>query len=358
MLSNSMSNTVEIKIQGELKFPGQALATFRQKHPEWFSPLESQGPVYRLPPRAIEGMKKPPRGQQPIVSAKEADMETAFSELCESCRAIGVWNEAWVCPSYLIRPEPLSEDMLEGLNWTRKEILAAISGVQKSDAMVYRLKGYAGWLITEPKFLHDRDKLASRWKALPAQERPYPIRRSVRIGTPPKEVRRASSELAGFQKDLNGFLDLWGLTGMSTWDLPEPQGPLLPAPVGVDSPAMPKHGLHLVLPIHYPLTGTDDLLKQIRQQQVELARELGLDTSMAGLPHHEAYGQMLEVHLLELTIRSRYGKPRRPGLVTVMEAAIAETLCRSVDQVKKLRKAISACRSGKRSSVSWLRSRD
>ncbi len=122
---------------------------------------------------------------------------------------------------------------------------------------------------------------------------------------------------------------------------------------------MPKHGLHLVLPIHYPLTGTDDLLRQIRQQQVDQARHLGLDTSLAGLPHYEVYAQMLEIHLLELTIRFRYGKPgRRRGLVTVMEAVMSETLHRSVDQVRKLRKGISACRAGKRSSVPWLRTRD
>ncbi|MEI8376275.1 MAG: hypothetical protein WCJ35_25935 [Planctomycetota bacterium] len=122
---------------------------------------------------------------------------------------------------------------------------------------------------------------------------------------------------------------------------------------------MPKNGLHIVLPIHYPLTGTDDLLREIRQQQVCLARELGVDTSMAGLAHYEAYGQMLKVHLLESAIRSRYRKPgRRKGFVTVMEAVMAETLHRSVDQIQRLRKAISACRAGKRLSVRWLRTRD
>lgn len=194
---------------------------------------------------------------------------------------------------------------------------------------------------------------------MPADERPYPIARSVRLPVPPREAQPARRTVAEFQQDLNEFLDLWGLMGMLTWDLPQPQGPLLPAPVTADSPAMPKHGLHIVLPLHYPLTGTDDLLRQIRQQQVYLARDLGVDTSMAGLPHYEAYGQMLEVHLLELAIRSRYGKPgQRRGLVTVMEAVMAETLKRSVDQVQKLRKAISACRAGKRASVRWLRTRD
>ena len=142
---------------------------------------------------------------------------------------------------------------------------------------------------------------------------------------------------------------------MLTWDLPEPQGPMLPARIPAESQAMPKHGLHLVLPVHYPLTGTDDLLRQIRQQQVYLAKEIGVDPSMAGLPHFEVYGQMLEVRLLEMTIRSRYDRPgQRQGLVTVMEHVIAETLYISVDQLQRLRKGISACRRGKRSSVKWL----
>jgi hypothetical protein len=146
---------------------------------------------------------------------------------------------------------------------------------------------------------------------------------------------------------------------MLTWDLPEPQGPLLPAPMAAHAPAMPKHGLNLVLPIHYPLTGTDDLLRQIREQQISLARELNLDISMAGLPHYEAYAQMLQVHLLEITIRSRYGKAKRQqGLVTVMERVVAETLDRSVEQIQKLRKAISTCHAGKRSFVHWLQVRD
>jgi len=68
---------------------------------------------------------------------------------------------------------------------------------------------------------------------------------------------------------------------------------------------------------------------------------------------------LLKVHLLESAIQSRYGKPgRRKGFVTVMEAVMAKMLHRSVDQIQKLRKAISACRAGKRLSVRWLRTRD
>jgi hypothetical protein len=38
-----------------------------------------------------------------------------------------------------------------------------------------------------------------------------------------------------------------------------------------------------------------------------------------------------------------------------MEGVIAETLERSVEQIKKLRKAIAACQAGKRASIGWLK---
>jgi hypothetical protein len=128
---------------------------------------------------------------------------------------------------------------------------------------------------------------------------------------------------------------------------------LLPA----NSPAIPRHGLHLVLPIHYPLTGNDDLLRRIRQEQIALARQNNLDVSLAGLPHHDVWAQMLEVEHLEQAIRSRYGQGRqRGGFVTAMESAIAAALNLQVDHIKRLRKGISACKRGQRSSVRWLRS--
>ena len=136
-----------------------SLAAFRQKYSEWLAPLESTGPVYRLPPKAIKGLKKPPVGQRPTMSDEEAGVEAAFSELCQSSKAIGVWNGDFVRPSYLIRPDPLSEDMLRGLNWTPEQIQTARSLVGKTDSIAVRLKGYVGWLVTEPAFLHGRDEL-------------------------------------------------------------------------------------------------------------------------------------------------------------------------------------------------------
>ena len=62
------------------------------------------------------------------------------------------------------------------------------------------------------------------------------------------------------------------------------------------------------------------------------AREEGLDPSMAGLPRYEVYAQMLEVDLLEVSIRSRYERPRQPrGFITVM----AHVICGGVGGIRR-----------------------
>ena len=335
------------------------LTGFRTANRGWLEAHEGSGPVYRLPRQTIVSLTRPPERRPPLLAETDCEVEMAFTQLCDASRAIGYWQSEFIMAWYWVRPDPLpsaTELRQLGLNWTRAQILQAQQLIDRTDSIAERIKGYAGWLVTDVTFIQARDDLASRWHALPPKERPYPIQRSVQIDVAPEESRQTDRRLAAFQDDMNAFLDLWGLTGMLTWDLPGPQGPMLPANLPANAPAMPRHGLHLVLPVHYPLTATDDLLSQIRQQQVALARELGIDTSMAGLPHYEVYGQMLEVDFLERTIRSRYDRPgRRRGLVTVKEHSIAETLEISMSQVQRLRKGISACRRGRRSSVRWLR---
>ena len=90
---------------------------------------------------------------------------------------------------------------------------------------------------------------------------------------------------------------------MASWELPEPQGALFPDPLPPRAPARPRQGLHLYLPIHYPLTGDDELLARILQEQRALADQVGLPRSAAGLPHHRAYATILEVLHWERAIR-------------------------------------------------------
>src|SRR5262249_38288609 len=112
---------------------------------------------------------------------------------------------------------------------------------------------------------------------------------------------------------------------------------------------------HIVLPLHYPLTNDDALLREIRRQQLLACQETGLDSSIAGLARHESYGTIFDVIHLEGSIRDRYFKRQpTPGFVTVLEVAIAVALGTTVPYVQKLRKTISAIGRGGRKQVKWL----
>jgi hypothetical protein len=326
-----------------------ALTKFRHKHPHWLEKFEIAGPVYALPPETAGALRKPSAGKPPLLTESQVETELAFFKLCQVSNALAVWNGQFIGNAYLVRPPIPPKSYLEGLNWSPAQIAVANKSFEKTDSIAERLKGYIGWLITDPDFIQKRDTLKSQWQALSEDSRPYPLARSL-------SVPQAQAEpVAVFQQGLDVFLDRFGLTRMLTWDLPEPQGPMWPALLPADAPAMPKHGLHLVLPAHYPLTGTDDILRQIQQQQTQVAKEQGLAASAAGLHHYEVYGQMFDVDLLERTIYSRYGQQKPPrGFVTVMEYSIAETLGLSIHQVQKMRKGIARCRRGERSAIKWL----
>ena len=103
------------------------------------------------------------------------------------------------------------------------------------------------------------------------------------------------------------------------------------------------------------MIGDDDLLARILQEQRSLDQQFGLPQSAAGLPHHKAYFQILQIIHWERVITGRFGPKPPRGFIERLKAAIAEALKIKVNQVDKWRKAISACRRGKRSSVPALK---
>jgi hypothetical protein len=165
----------------------------------------------------------------------------------------------------------------------------------------------------------------------------------------------AQPNAATFQSKLASFLDKWGLCGLASWDLPIPQGPLLPDELPPNSQARPSNAIHVVVPLHFHLQGEDDLIRLVQQLQREKAMDLDLDASLPGLMHHSAYGAMFEVIHLERTIRSRFPGRAPRGLVGAIVDTAATHLSVGVDHIRRLRKAVSACRKGRRSQISWLK---
>jgi hypothetical protein len=119
---------------------------------------------------------------------------------------------------------------------------------------------------------------------------------------------------------------------------------------------MPRHGVHLILPIHYPVKGADDLVHLVQDQQRQMASILGIDDSFAGVPYHGAYEHVFRLIHLELSMRVRVlvGKSNR-GLVGMIKRAAVDVLGVKEDYVAKLHDDIKRCRRGERSRASWHR---
>ena len=359
MSSGRQDQRAVITIQGAMLSAASLIGQFANDHRVWFRAHVDGSPVYRLPLAVIQQMQRPALRSQPLLDADTTAAETEFTAVCDQFHAVGFWSGQPVIYPYLTPRVPFfTTRQMAQCGWSRAQIAQTQQLERKATDAALRLKGYAGWLVVDQQFLSERDALASTWQTLPATQRPgFPLKRSIAVSDRPQGSQRASPGLTAFQAALDAFLDRWGLTKMATWDLPEPQGPLIPALLPANSPAMPSHGLHIVLPVHYPLTANDGLLRDIQQQQARLARDNNLDASVAGLPHYEVLAQMLEVEYLEQAIRRRYGRPgNRGGFVMALEAAIAAGLNVRVNHVKRLRKGISSCKRGQRSSVRWLRS--
>ena len=357
MLASPKTYVVQRAVAGSFHSMYSKIREFTELHA---GRLRSHGPTYCLTRPAIESLAKQSSRKPAFLGESDREFELALADLCKQSSAVGIWNGNPVQFPYLQPPlPPPSRAAMMDCGWSAQQAACVEGLVTHADETRQRLKGYVGWLVTDPDFLAARDQLAKEWGALPLSNRlSFPLQRSVSLPERPPGSRPATSTAVQFQEQLDAFLDHWGLTQMVTWDLPDPQGPLIPADVPANSPSMPKHGLHIVLPIHYPLLGSDGLLLEIQRQQVYLAQGSGLPTAVAGLPHHDVYGQLLEVEHIERTIRSRYDMPGRSrGLVGAVLTAIAGKLGCGVENAVRLRKGISACKRGQRQTVAWLRPR-
>jgi hypothetical protein len=338
---------------------GSTWAQFRQAHADWLAGSPRSGPLYGLAEPLLARLESPRLGRPPLLDRRAAEAERALNRLCGTTRAVGVLDDAPIVYPFLSPPSPMpSEAEMIDAGWSQAMRQEMGSLAERAGKASVRLKGYAGWLLTEPVFLADCQALAATWQALPDRDRPgFPLRRGSFHPDFSGEFRaQASGASEAFGADFFRFCERWGLIGMPSWDLPDPQGALLPAFLPRGAPALPGQGLHLYLPLHYPLTGDDELLARILQEQRALAAQVGLPSSAAGLPHHKAYATILEVAHWDRAITRRSGPAPLPrGAVGSIKQAIAAWLGITVDQVDKWRKAISACRRGRRDAIAALK---
>ena len=318
---------------------------FAAEHRTWLGLSTPSEPIFALPQAAIDELASATRSG--ILPNVDAQAERDLTALCQKTQAVGFRDGRPIAYPYLesvTTLPPPSQEMMDDMGWTPAQQLGIRACLERSAPTRARLKGVAGWLSVEPAFLTEVQQLAQLWATLPEDERPgFPLTRSLGIPDIP------------FVAALAALCERWELAGLVSWDLPEPLGPQLPIPSTVGLPASAGRGLYLAIPLHYPLLADDELLLDVFKQQLLLARERGLDASLAGLPHYKAYCQILEIVHLERTVESRYGRPR--GLIKYVRQAAAAMLGITPARVQALRKAVSSCRSGRRAHVAGLQPR-
>ena len=242
---------------------------FAIEHRTWLD-RNPWDPLYCLPDGAIDRLRRPRLGTAAPLDEAAAAAERDLRTLCRRHHAVGFSGGRPIVYPYLSVSRQLSFlETYPGRRWTKEERRAIEAYEAPGRSMNLRAKGYVGWLLTEPPFLEEIRALESLWRALPACDKPdFPLHRPALalLSSPRIPPRRASEATAGFATRLESFLDRWGLIGLASWDLPQPQGPLIPSHLPPGSPALPRHGLHIILPIHYALTGDDNLLDRIRSE--------------------------------------------------------------------------------------------
>jgi hypothetical protein len=272
---------------------------FRSAHKDWFSRRNVDGePLYSLPKPLSKSLAK--AGERgPILDAYDLQVEYTLRDLCQRFLTDSIW-----------RNRPVYHSCLD-IQLKRKRKQSKLLAV--NDALT---KGWAGLLLTEPRFLADRDWLKSLWEQFPASLRMGVSLKAptISLGGPKVACDAIEPELANFQSALGKFCDRWCLEGMATWDLPEP----------------------------------DSLGLTVREASGSWKSNLGF--AQLHISQFEAYAQLLEIAHYEPVITRRYQE--RSGLKfrfkSRPEEALATALKLSVERVQKLRKHLLQCRKGNR----------
>jgi len=326
------------------------LEAIRLRGEDVFGP-EGDEPFYALPAEAIDTLSRPiGRKGRRWIDPPQCKAEHAFTLHCQLMNCVGYQSDGAILYHPLTRKAiDTTEPVLASMGWSASQLRALEEGDRKGSSAYHRLRGVAGWLLTEPDFLKEVKEVRTLYHAIPRSSRPrFPL---GRILAAPGRLTNAE---ALFGTALVSLLDRWGLMNLASWGLPSPQGPLLPNELPETSLARPAHGIHVYIPMHYPLKDDDEIQRKIEKYQQQAARELGIHPSLAGLAHFETYERMFQVLHLERAIRRRFLK-NPSGLVGAIEEAASEAFHLSTDRIKRLRKYIAHCQAGMRSQIKELR---
>jgi len=329
------------------------LEALRRNHPDWYKRhLPTPSAFYALPEKAVAT-----QAIAQLFGAPPAAAERDFTALCLKYSAIGVAGYRLLSfPPLVRKPLETGAEYAPSPAWA--EVLRKVSALtaEFTRSTNVRLLGVAGRFVTEPVFLSEVGGLRAAWESLPHADRPaFPLARPIPIAEPPIGEMPAGASSATFSGVLVAFLDRWGLISLVDWHLPLPQGPFLPSLHPAGAIAEPRHGIRIILPIHYPLLGDDALVLRITEMQTQAAKVAGVPAGIGPITHYGQYAKMFRLFHIETAMESRFsGEPPR-GYATKLGYAAAAELEVVPATVRRLRKWIEVCRSGGRAEIRELR---
>ena len=288
--------------------------------------------LYGLPKPLIEALAKE---STTLMTKAEIDFELQLAEVLQQHHAVGIVNGRTVQSGLLAERTPItvSSEDFTALGWDKFGLTLEMTNqhtaeIESRAAPFHdQLVAYAGWLITNRQFLDEVSSLRKRTTAL--------------------EPANSDGSIL-IDREMNEFLGRWHLCGMTTWDLPEPQGPSLS---GTEMPAAADRGAATVsvnLPLSVRLPSTfpiRDLVGEIRRNTVDehLAEwQLILDHTPKSMPGVKQFCDILKIQFFRnVVLENRYGT-RTPGIVRELDSAFGTFLGVGEDSVKKRRLHIAS----------------
>ena len=288
--------------------------------------------IYGLPELLIEALNKKSKG---LLTDAELDFELRLHDSLGERYAVG-FDDGRPIHSSLFEERSavlVSPEDFEALGWEKSGL--TLEGVNcaaeeiENRALPFheQLVAYAGWLLTNPQFIQELALLREQEAQFIAAE--------------------SSAVAENIVRQMNDFLARWQLANMTTWDLPEPQGPNLSGTTFPESARRGADGIPLEftmttkLPARFPIR---DLLAEIRQHDAgaHLADwQQVLSTEKTQGPGIIGYGRTLHIRFFRDTVlSSRYGE-RFVGRHEDLDRAFGDYLGVSSKSIKALRVEIS-----------------
>lgn len=216
-------------------------------------------------------------------------------------------------------------DEVHGLRSIQREV--------EDDALTHQY-GYAGWLLTNHEFHHDRCQLQAVWNDRSYLTSLYPTRETAEslmtIGRNNFPGNGAELHaLSDLRADTVNFFNKWGLDGMLTWDIPIFSAPkqLMCNAIPAADPNSP--GITLFIP--WSLLGSRDLnlvkIVQYHQSRQDLSHLAGWIYDSRARKNEwgvRKYGHLVPLYVcLHLVLNRRYGDRMR-GQTKAVDRAFAE----------------------------------